>query len=43
MIRYERRKSSFMIYRKIKVTYYHNNKTGEWCKNAPAKYYEVLR
>lgn len=27
-----------MIERKIKVTYYHNDKTGEWCKDAPAKY-----
>lgn len=29
-----------MIEREIKVTYYHNNKTGEWCKDAPAKYDE---
>lgn len=29
-----------MIERKIKVTYYHNDKTGEWCKDAPAKYDE---
>lgn len=27
-----------MIYRKIRVVYYHNNKTNEWCKDAPAKY-----
>lgn len=27
-----------MIVREIKVTYYYNNKTGEWCKDAPAKY-----
>lgn len=29
-----------MIEREIKVTYYHNNKTGEWCQDAPAKYDE---
>lgn len=29
-----------MIVRNIKVTYYHNYKTGEWCKDAPAKYDE---
>lgn len=27
-----------MIVKDIKVTYYYNNKTGEWCKDAPAKY-----
>lgn len=29
-----------MIEKEIKVTYYHNNKTGEWCKDAPEKYDE---
>ena len=29
-----------MIEREIKVTYYYNNKTGEWCKDAPSKYDE---
>lgn len=28
----------FMINQKVQVTYYHNNKTGEWCQNAPDKY-----
>ena len=27
-----------MIVRQIKVAFYHNVKTGEWCKNAPDKY-----
>ena len=27
-----------MIVRQIKVAFYHNAKTGEWCKNAPGKY-----
>lgn len=27
-----------MIERKIKVTYYYNRKTGEWCKDAATKY-----
>ena len=27
-----------MIVRQIKVAFYHNIKTGEWCKNAPGKY-----
>lgn len=29
-----------MIHRTITVVYYHNNKTNEWCKDAPTKYDE---
>lgn len=28
-----------MINRKIDFTYYNNLKTGEWCQDAPGKYF----